>query len=320
MAARFWRAMLACQLALGALVAAILGESVPLSPAVEVAITLGVAWLTPGILVILALALSHRSVQAERFRWSEYGHLLRAVLSETLSFNQAVLAMSFASRSWEVRGPPAGSRPQPVLLVHGIACNRGVWNPLVRLLRKAGIGPVHAINLEPLWVDIDGHAALVVRELRAIQAQANGARVAIIAHSMGGLVARAALRSAGPKVIVRIVTIGAPHHGTVIARYARSRLAKQMRPESEWLAALNAAQESRLEVPTSSIYSLHDWLIRPPWSAVLKGAERHELQGIGHLGMVRDHRSLNRILEVLREDESLADPPSLANSKAGGSK
>jgi hypothetical protein len=72
-----------------------------------------------------------------------------------------------------------------------------------------------------------------------------------------------------------------------------------MRPESSWLRALNEAQESHFEVPIASIYSREDWLIRPPDSAVLAGADLHELRGIGHLGMLRDRRSVNCIVAEL---------------------
>ena len=44
--------------------------------------------------------------------------------------------------------PPTRS-PAPVLLVHGVLCNAGVWTSMRRRLAEAGIGPLHAISYGP---------------------------------------------------------------------------------------------------------------------------------------------------------------------------
>jgi triacylglycerol esterase/lipase EstA (alpha/beta hydrolase family) len=90
------------------------------------------------------------------------------------------------------------SRHPPVLLLHGYGCNSGYWAHLAPLLDAARIS--HAtVDLEPVGGDIDGYVPLVEHAVRELQAAAGAHKVAIVAHSMGGLVARAWMRATAPR-------------------------------------------------------------------------------------------------------------------------
>jgi triacylglycerol esterase/lipase EstA (alpha/beta hydrolase family) len=118
---------------------------------------------------------------------------------------------------------------------------------------------------------------------------------------MGGLVARAALRCARPGLIGRIVTLGAPHHGTALACWFRWPNARQMCPRSRWLTQLNACEEGRLQIPITTLYSLDDSYIVPAGSARLEGARPVELQGIGHLALLNSKVVLEQVVSELLE-------------------
>jgi pimeloyl-ACP methyl ester carboxylesterase len=295
--------MLAGELAFAAALAALLtaGLALPMDAALPVALALSL--LVPGALVaasfLVAALLAPVSGAADLiFR-------IRALLSEAREFNLAVLAMALRQSplppTVEVGAPlPAGSTARPLLLIHGIVCNYNIWRPWVESLKTTEFGPVRALNLEPLFADVEVHAMRVAQEVRALQRETAGARVSIIAHSMGGLVARAALRLLDPDSVRAVVTIATPHHGTRLARcFSWSRPARQMFPESIWLQALNSAQEGHLTVPLVSIYSLEDNLVVPPRSARLEGAQVHELRGFGHLGLLSSRRAIERTLAAL---------------------
>ena len=102
-----------------------------------------------------------------------------------------------------------------------------------RRLQEAGFGPIEALDIEPLLADIELQAAGSPRCARCTALQQR--RVVIIAHSMGGLIARALLRDFGASVIRRIVTIGSPHHGTVLAHGLPWADTRQMARTSSWL-------------------------------------------------------------------------------------
>ena len=166
-------------------------------------------------------------------------------------------------------------------------------------LRAAGVGPVRALSLEPLLADIETHAASVLAELEALASRSGGMAITMVGHSMGGLVARAALRAARPGLIGRIITLGAPHHGTALACRFRWPSARQMCPGSSWLARLNDCQEDRLAIPVTSLYSVDDNYIVPADSARLGGARAIELQGLGHLALLDSEPVLTRLVSEL---------------------
>jgi hypothetical protein len=280
MAASLWLLLLAADAALAALGAALLGAKLHgphwMGPALLGALFVLIPWILVSTSVLLAAG--SRALSSP---------VLRAMLTEPAQFALAIARVILEPWRASPDTPAAhGAQARPLLLLHGIVCNRGIWRGWLRELRAAGFAPVRALTLEPLFVDIETHAARVARELDALQREARGARVAVLTHSMGGLIARAALPLVAPMTIRRIVTLACPHHGTRLARYYPSAATRQMRPDSAWLAALNAAQEQRWPVPVSSLYSLEDSLIVPASSALLIGAECCPVRGVGHLGLL----------------------------------
>ncbi len=298
MAARLWRCILGLALALAAASGALLSRTFhwPLPAAASMA--LGMLLAMPVACVLHSFATAKAAAKGVADRWSSR-ETWRALLSEITGFTAAVLAMSAAAQS-RCRAPQPAARPsRPVLLLHGFLCNGRVWNALQRRLHAAGFGPIEAPDVEPLLADIEAQARRVAPGLLALQSRCNGERVVIIAHSMGGLIARALLRDLGAGVIRRIVTIASPHHGTALARGQPWPNTRQMSDASPWLRTLNTAQEGRFTVPMASIYSREDNLVVPAGSARLQGAEMHELRGIGHLGMLRSRRALDCVIASL---------------------
>jgi len=257
--------------------------------------------ITPHLFVIVSLIVAWISGRGTDNRALRPADWLSAGLTEPVQFCRALAAMMTVRRRLRAgfEQPNAGCPSPPVLLIHGIACNHGVWRGWFEPLRAAGFSCVRAIDLEPIFADIDRHAADVALELRNMQCRSSGARVAIIAHSMGGLVARAALRITGPGVISSIVTIGSPHHGTAWARLAPFQPTRQMRPGSSWLQVLNSSQEGSWQAPMTSIYSMQDEFIVPPRSAMTAGAQNHELHGLGHLGIIASPECIKLTLAAL---------------------
>ncbi len=255
-----------------------------------------VFFLTPWMLIAVSVVLAART---GRHAFSVFE--LRATLHECAYCTLVVVQLIV--EPWR-RSPdidaPVGAPVRPLLLLHGIVCNRGVWRGWLRELRAAGFAPIRSINLEPLSADIDTHAAHVARELQALQRESRGARIDVIAHSMGGLIARAALPLGGWQTIRRIVTLACPHHGTELARHYPSAPTRQMRPDSSWLAALNGAQEEHWPVPMTSIFSLEDNLVVPARSSWLAGAHCHLLRGVGHLGLLGSRTARRCALAALR--------------------
>jgi pimeloyl-ACP methyl ester carboxylesterase len=291
-----------CQLLLTAGVAIVLASSFGLRMVAIVPVALAMFYGIALLVTAVPLALSRPQERGRGPRRSAR-YVLSALCGEALVLDIDMVSMALEPyrASTTGRADRDGVRPRPVLLVHGFTCNRAVWRPLLKRLGAAGLGPLRAMSLEPILAGMETYVAALLRELEALRSLGAGEPVAVVAHSMGGLVARAALRRARPGLIGRIITIGAPHHGTSVACGFPWANARQMCPGSRWLEELNADQEGHLPVPMTTLYSLDDNLIAPATSARLEGARTHELRGLGHLALLRSTRVLDRVVSELLE-------------------
>jgi triacylglycerol lipase len=219
-----------------------------------------------------------------RLLWGEY---YTTLLAYSLLFPFEATLVPLAPQ------PATPGRGTPVVLVPGFACNRGYWLLFTRSLERAGFGPVYAVTLEPLLGSIESNAAQLARFVEAICAQTGAPKVALVGHSMGGLVARAWLHQAdgsGAARIEQIVALGTPNRGTVLAQPLRGLGADlaQMSRDSAWSRALNEHEARPCPVPITAIITPHDNIVAPQASTYLRypNARNVVLPGIGHLEMV----------------------------------
>jgi triacylglycerol esterase/lipase EstA (alpha/beta hydrolase family) len=194
-----------------------------------------------------------------------------------------------------IRDPVPAPSQRPIVLVHGVMVNDGVWFTMRRYLARQAVGAVYTINYGPPYGDIEHFAELLGAKIELVCAATGATRVSLVCHSMGGLVARAHLRQRGPARIERIITIGTPHHGSVFARGVVGRCLAQMRPGNPWLAELNRDETKPPPVPMVSIWSRHDSLVAPQASSELACAENIALVGVGHNALLADARVMQQV-------------------------
>lgn len=190
---------------------------------------------------------------------------------------------------------PAAAAP-PVLLLHGYGCNQGYWAQLAALLRGRGVSHL-ALDLEPIAGSIDDYAPAIEAALARLCEATGQARAVIVAHSMGGLAARAYLRRYGAARVARVITLGTPHHGTALAGMGPGLNARQMRRGSPWLAALAASETAVIRALFVSFWSHHDNIVAPQDSSFLPGARNVEFGGIGHVALGRHPLILQAVLD-----------------------
>jgi pimeloyl-ACP methyl ester carboxylesterase len=280
--------------------------------------TLLAAWRWDGSSALLAWALMlaawfpiHLCINA--------GGLLLARSSERLAFAawwrcvlgewRSSVRIFLLDQPWLTRrsqpqpvAPQAGSAP--VLLLHGYFCNEALWFHLQKRLAAQGIVS-RAVSLSPAMASIDDLVPQVAEAVDTLRAETGAAQVAILAHSMGGLVARAYLRVHGAAAVAQLITIGSPHQGTKHARLGLGRNARQMELNNPWLTALAAHEATHPLPPTTVILSRHDNVVAPQDDQTLPGAETLRFSRLGHLALLDDARVQATVLLLLSPSEAL---------------
>ena len=188
-----------------------------------------------------------------------------------------------------------------VVFIHGFMCNRGIWTPWMKTLNAEG-RVFAAVTLEPVWGTIDAYVATIDEAVSRVSA-ATGRAPVLVCHSMGGLAARAWLRAGGAEAAKRvrhIVTLGTPHHGTWLARFARAPNGRQMRRASPWLRALSAGEPQGIAARFTCCYSNCDNIVFPASTATLNGADNRLVPGVGHVELTANPHVMDFCLDLIR--------------------
>lgn len=243
---------------------------------------------------------------AWRLNWRQRCRLYLQEFKATMVSSS--ITMPFLSFSRRMAAEPNGL---PVLLVHGYGCNSGYWHAMSKTLSRARISH-HAIDLEPVFCSIDLYVPAIHAAVEKLCAESGSPRIVILAHSMGGLAARAYLRDHGTARIARVITLGTPHRGTGIANFGHGANCEQMRwtpgneegTASPWLRELEESENREVRALLVSIYSHHDNIIAPQTSSHLSGATNIPFAGIGHVSLA-SHPAIQAC--VLRELQAIPD-------------
>lgn len=171
---------------------------------------------------------------------------LNGVLGDHLAASENPLARSFSLRTLDGRridgnAPGAAATNTLIVFVHGLCLSDRAWIPAehdrsghVEALAAAVDGtPVLARYNTGRPIEVNGQA--LSTHLQQLTADPDGpSRIVLVTHSMGGLVARSAVRHAHgtgdrwPDLVTETVYLGTPHRGAPLER-AGAWIEKQLR-------------------------------------------------------------------------------------------
>jgi triacylglycerol lipase len=234
-----------------------------------------------------------------RLEWRQAWRLFAGEFIATMSSSS--WTMPFHRFNKRPADNPAGL---PVLLIHGYGCNSGYWHPLSKVLTREHITH-HAVDLEPVLASIDDYVPIVDKAVTTLCDESGHDKIIIVAHSMGGLVARAYLRDHGSAHVAKVITLGAPHRGTGLANFGVGLNSEQMRwigsasdgAPSDWLHQLEKTENDAIRALFVSLYSRHDNIVSPQISSSMNGATNIEFQGIGHVALGSHPAVLAQVIE-----------------------
>jgi pimeloyl-ACP methyl ester carboxylesterase len=122
-------------------------------------------------------------------------------------------------KGWQAAAEESPHRPL-VVMVHGFNSTPQRNAPVMRPVRSAGF-PCATFAYPNDW-DLRESAALLSRQLRRLAKRHPDVHIALVTHSMGGLVARACVENPelNPGNVSQLIMIAPPTHGTLLARLA----------------------------------------------------------------------------------------------------
>jgi len=180
-------------------------------------------------LTVTIPAINYTTNQGWRFWFTELiAHLdgvydpIDKVINGTYQYNQERCYVDHIWGSWETtnivsNGTFAINIAVPVMLIPGWAHSRVVWVEFEKFLDKEGI-PYAEVET-PQYADPETNASIVAIQIEMIKERREWpSRIDLVAHSQGGLDARAYLRNLGDMAqdqVRNLTMIATPNHGTV---------------------------------------------------------------------------------------------------------
>jgi pimeloyl-ACP methyl ester carboxylesterase len=197
--------------------------------------------------------------------------------------------------------PGAEARP-PVLMLPGFLMPASSFALMRQTLISAGYRDFKVLDRWPWFTDIDEYAAEGKWLGDRLRRRANAPQLAVLGHSMGGLVGRTMIHHLGYEPHVsHYVSFGTPHHGTVLGPLAHwyANTARQMTPGSKFLRALNVHEGKPSPVRYTSVHAQFDEIVNPHSSVNLAGAANPVVPFVFHTTMIMMPGVCEATLEAL---------------------
>lgn len=213
----------------------------------------------------------------------------------------------------------ADDRPAVILLPGAFGQELVYWNVWEYFLEKDGFHVYPASFPRFTLSDLTMSARLLAEKVEEVKAVEDTDRVALVGHSMGGLIARHYIKFLdGRKHVSRLTCLGTPHHGTWFGATAPIlRGTRQILPGSEFLTSLNDPKAAH-GVPILNIWSPYDGVVIPSRSSLLElpEVENRALPYAGHWGMLVSRRAYRWVREALERDVGLLTSEDVATLRS----
>lgn len=204
-------------------------------------------------------------------------------------------------------------RRLPVLLLHGLGHNQSWSYKLQRRLTDDGFVS-RSVNYHTFSRSLNDCADIVAEHIWEFTGRSAAPAVHVAAHSIGGLVLRAAINR-HPEIqdyVATGITIGSPHRGTPWAYGPGAlvplvgHLVRELRPGSDTLKEIDA-QTVAGATRWVSMYSVSDEVV-PMYYGQLEhptlDVQQVEYRGLGHYGLMYHPAVLGAVLETLEESDA----------------
>jgi pimeloyl-ACP methyl ester carboxylesterase len=197
--------------------------------------------------------------------------------------------------------PDCADNDDVVVLIHGFFASAGAFRPMrVRLEREGA--RVATFTHAPG----QGVRAIARRLARMVHAIPNGARVHVVGHSLGGIVARWYVQELGGHArVAQTISLASPFRGAPLAKRLPWLVGADLHATSSTLERLRASPHA-VRVPHTSIIAGEDHLIVPQRSAAFDHGEVIVMSGRSHNSLLFDEEVARVIADRVLNKGGLA--------------
>jgi alpha-beta hydrolase superfamily lysophospholipase len=192
--------------------------------------------------------------------------------------------------------PAARPGDDVVVLIHGFLATAGVFRPMKRRLerelgaRVASFTHAPGVGVKRIAKQLEG----------LIERIPLGARIHVVGHSLGGLVARWYVQEMeGHQRVVQTISLASPFGGVDVAGKIPVLVGADLEAASVVLDRIRARAHVGA-VPHTSVVAARDRLVRGVDNAILPHGESIVLEGRGHNTLLYDDEVTRIVLERIR--------------------
>ncbi|WP_406458418.1 alpha/beta fold hydrolase [Streptomyces sp. NBC_00876] len=221
--------------------------------------------------------------------------------ASTAGAAETATASASATNSAEVAAQPL-STSTPVVFVHGYTGNASNWVTAMSVFQLNGWSSSNLFAYEyNSYGNNITNAQGLASFVNGVKARTGASKVAIVNHSMGGLVSQYYLKVLGGNTSVsHLASIAGANHGTT---YAGACLiyttCQQMYPGSSFISQITAGDETPGDTKYATWYSACDGIILPYTSTRLNGATNNNVACQTHIGYLTDTVVLGRVARFI---------------------
>lgn len=191
----------------------------------------------------------------------------------------------------------------PVIFVHGYTGSASNWTTAMSVFRSSGwsSGNLFAYEYNSYGDNVQNARGLATF-VEQVKARTGRSKVAIVNHSMGGLVSQYYLKVLnGNANVSHLVSIAGANHGTTAASACLIFVTcQQMFPGSYFIAQISSGDETPGLTRYATWYSPCDGVILPYTSTILSGASNNYVFCQTHIGFLADVTVLSRIANYVK--------------------
>ena len=213
---------------------------------------------------------------------------------------QAIALLSSALAFFDAAPAPVNPDLNAVVLVHGIHSDSRDMTRMARAFRAEGrevftpdlVPNGGQATIEELGSQLAEYAATHIR---------HGRKFDLVGFSMGGLVSRYYVqRLGGAAHVAHLVTIAAPHHGTIFASLHPGAGAAEMRRGSSFLRDLAKDDAALARVKFTTFHTPLDLVVVPARSAEMPQARNVRVWASLHPSLILEKRCIRSVAAALK--------------------